>query len=183
MYKVYDNFISAKEQQVLLDFLMKNTNNLFNNLRAYTDFAVQPKNSVAFYYLPITEQLDNYKEIQPIIRRAQDLVGVPYSDPKTFYGWALSVAPRGSECIDHLDPLDKELLKTKKIVRMNIIIQNSTRGGNFDFFIDSKWVTTKPSECSMITFDASDITHKITHNYSNKPRINLSIDAVVDRNL
>lgn len=181
MYKIYENFITADEQKIVLDFLIKNTNNLVANLRAYTDFGIQPNDSVAYYYLPVSKYLDSQSEVQSIIRRAQDLIGASYEDPKTFYGWALSVAPRGADCIAHFDPLNAELLKTKKIVRMNIFIQNATRGGDFDFLIDGEWVKTKPPECSMLTFDASDIKHRITHNVGKQPRINLSIDAVVDR--
>jgi hypothetical protein len=181
MYKIYENFITTEEQKMVLDFLMKNTKSLVANLRTYADFAIQPSNSIAYYYLPLSKFLDNESEILSIIRRAQNLTGVPYEDPKTFYGWAISVAPRGADCIAHKDVLDPNLLKTKKIVRMNILIQNATRGGNFDFFINDEWVTTKPLECCLLTFDASDIQHRITHNLGNKPRINLSIDAVVDR--
>jgi hypothetical protein len=81
-------------------------------------------------------------------------------------------------------PVIKRLMKTKKIVRINVIVKNAKLGGTFQLSTESNgsnYIDADIPDKGLMTFDASDIWHRITKNLSGTTRINLSIDAVVDR--
>jgi hypothetical protein len=74
-------------------------------------------------------------------------------------------------------------MKTKKILRINLIVQNAKRGGTFQLsnVSNNDYVDADIPDKGLMMFEASEIWHRITANLSSTTRINLSIDAVVDR--
>jgi hypothetical protein len=182
MYKVIPEFISPVEQESIIRYVQEKIKSQNGTLQSYSNN--MQKHGQAFevstehiYYFPVGEEDD---QIADIVKRMQDSIGVQHQNPNTYYGWVISITPNGTEVPEHVDPIDKSL-KDKKIVRMNVLVRNATRGGLFDLKdCDGKWVTADIPDRALMVFDASEIPHRITKNLSNTTRINLSIDTVVD---
>jgi hypothetical protein len=186
MYKSYIDFITDTEQQLLIEYVNKKILDSNNKLKSYAHHAnIENKLSTnpvePLYYFYIEDDLNKNDILNNIVRRMQKFAQVSEENPKTYFNWVVSIAPIGSEVIDHRDPLDEELLKTKKIVRINLLIKNATRGGKFELLQNDKWIDATVPDKALMIFDASDVFHRITKNISNVTRINLSIDSVIDR--
>jgi hypothetical protein len=125
--------------------------------------------------------MDSNKVIADIVSKAQDFIGVTHNIPDTIYTSAINIVTRNTEIPAHFDYLDPELLKTKKIVRINIHIQNAKVGGLLCTEKNNIINELIIPERALMTFDASDIKHWVSKNYSGVPRYTLSIVAVVDR--
>lgn len=189
MYKVIPDFISDDEQVFLKKLVAEYIAKSSGNLRSYADHEQQHnstfgRNTEPIFFFSIVEELKTNIKLQDIVRRMQKAVGVPEENPNTYFNWVISIAPRDTEVMNHVDPLDEELMKTKKIVRINLIVQNAKRGGTFQLSKESNavnYIDADIPDKGLMTFDASDVWHRITKNLSGTTRINLSIDAVVDR--
>jgi hypothetical protein len=189
MYKVVPDFISDEEQKFLVELVDQYIAKSSGKLRSYADHeqhhnATFGRNTEPIYFFSIVEELKTNTKLQEIVRRMQKTVGVSEENPNTYFNWVISIAPRGTEVMNHVDPLDPELMKTKKIVRINVIIKNAKLGGTFQLNTESNglnYIDADIPDKGLMTFDASDIWHRITKNLSGTTRINLSIDAVVDR--
>lgn len=193
MYKVISNFITEEEQQYIKNFVNEKIKQLDNKLPLYTEneqmFFAHENNfegilnrkteSILFFYS--NDDIKENKKLTEITHRIQDAFDIPHGNPNTYFNWVVSLSPNGTEVPAHVDPLEDELIRTKKIFRMNLIIQNAKRGGNFDLLGKDGWVTADIPDRAVMGFDASDITHRITKNLSGTTRINFSIDAVIDR--
>lgn len=186
MYKVIPNFISDEEQSFLLDLVRKYT---ASNLRSYADHeqhhnSVYGKSTEPIFFFSILDELKTNKKLQEIVRKMQKAAGVSEENPNTHFNWVISIAPRGTEVMNHIDPLDEERLKTKKILRINLLVQNAKRGGSFKLSKISngnEYIDADIPDKGLMMFEASEIWHKITMNLSNTVRVNLSIDALIDR--
>jgi hypothetical protein len=176
-YDIVENFISVDEAKAIKEYMKLNK----SEYGSYTEFELSKDDKIRVSYLRINKAEDTIKEIVDAIKRAQDYCKVPYINYHTKNGWAISYAFQGSEVPRHLDRLPSEMGLTKKILRMNMIVQEATRGGDFYLMDGDKKVIVKVPERALFIFDASAIEHGVTKNLGVKPRINLSIDAVVDR--
>jgi hypothetical protein len=190
MYRVIPNFITTKEQQYLKEYTNKKVLEANGKLKSYSDHEqLYSKTNIAniepLYYFYIQDDLKTNTLLAEIVRKMQVAVGVSEENPNTYFNWVISIAPPKAEVLAHVDPISPEVLKDKKIVRINLLVQNAARGGRFELTEDKQgkgsWVEAKIPDMALMTFDASDIWHQITKNMSNTTRINLSIDAVVDR--
>lgn len=194
MYQVFEDFISIDEQAYIKSFVSTRINELNGNLQSYssheqmfimedgnfTDVLKRDNEPVLFF--SIADDIGCNEILSNIAHKMQDVANVSYENPNTYFNWVISLCPNGTEVLAHLDPLSSELRKTKKIVRMNVIVQNAKRGGTFDLQSkDKKWITADIPERALMIFNASDTIHKISKNLSNVTRINFSIDAVVDK--
>jgi len=188
MYKVVPDFISDDEQTFLKDLVSQYITKSNGNLRSYADHeqhhnSVNGRNTEPIFFFSIVEELKTNTRLQDIVRRMQKAAGVPEENPNTHFNWVISVAPRGTEVMNHTDPLDAERMKTKKILRINLIVQNAKRGGTFQVskVSNDAYIDADIPDKGLMMFEASEIWHRITANLSNTTRINLSIDEVVDR--
>ena len=186
MYKTLDNFITDEEQQYVKSFIAKRITELGGNLRSYSDHEqkyheVNERTTEPIAFFRIDKDIGVDEKLTSIIHRMQDAAKVSHDNPCTYFNWVISLSPIGTEVLNHIDPLDEELSKTKKIIRMNVLVQNAKRGGNFDLLDDSGWNTAIIPDKALMIFEASEIPHRITKNLSSVTRINLSIDAVVDK--
>ncbi|WP_395652505.1 hypothetical protein [Brevundimonas sp.] len=189
MYKVIPDFISDDEQVFLKELVAQYIAKSSGKLRSYADHeqhhnATFGRNTEPIYFFSIVEELKTNTKLQEIVSRMQKAVGVPEENPNTYFNWVISIAPRNTEVMNHVDPLDEKLMATKKIVRINLIVENAKRGGIFQLSKESNamnYVDADIPNKGLMTFDASDIWHRITKNLSGTTRINLSIDAVVNR--
>jgi len=193
MYKVIPEIITVEEQQYIKNFVHEKIKSLDGKLPLYTDneqmFFAHEKDyegvlnrkteSILFFYSG--DDIKSDEKLTNITQRIQDAFDIPHGNPNTYFNWVVSLSPNGTEVPAHKDPLEDELIKTKKIFRMNLIIQNAKRGGNFDLYGNDGWVTADIPDRAVMGFDASDVTHRITKNLSRTTRINFSIDAIIDR--
>jgi hypothetical protein len=188
MYRVIPNFIDVEEQIFLKDLVTNYKVRSGNNLRSYAeheqhDNSKHGRFSEPIYFIPIVDELKNNTRLQDIVKRMQKVAGVSKENPNTYFNWVISIAPRGTEVLHHRDPINSDVPKTKKILRINLIAQNAKRGGEFQIFSPktNEFVVAKIPDRGLMMFDASELTHRITINTSNTTRINLSIDALIDR--
>lgn len=171
---IINDIITDKEQNDILEYV----NSQKNNMGTYAKFGPQPNHFIPVSFIDLNTDNSYPKLIDDIIKKVQDLFFLPYVNPHTGYGWAISYGYKGSGVLPHKDPFNK-INKDDISFRMNILIQNSDSGGDFVFHYGDKQNVIKVPNKSLMIFPASEIEHSISKNNSNKPRINLSIDAIV----
>lgn len=121
--------------------------------------------------------------IKNIIKRIQDLLGFSYKNYKTWSGWGISYGFIGSGVIKHKDPVNEDSGKNDILIRMNTIIQNTDKGGNFVFHYPEHDKIINVPEKALMVFPASVIDHSVSKNRSTKIRMNFSIDTIVDKSV
>lgn len=121
--------------------------------------------------------------IKNIIKRIQDLLGFSYKNYKTFSGWGISYGFIGSGVIYHTDPLNIDSGPNDILIRMNTMVQNADKGGNFVFHYPNQNKIINVPEKALMVFPASIINHSVSKNRSNKVRMNFSIDTIVDKSV
>jgi hypothetical protein len=136
-----------------------------------------------FSFFSMLEELKTNTRLQNLVKRMQEAANVTEENPNTHFNWVVSIAPRGTEVLRHVDPLYDERIKTKKILRINLLVQNAKRGGAFQIYPNNKddFIDVEIPDRALMMFYASEIDHRITMNLSDTTRINLSIDALIDR--
>lgn len=174
---IINDIITDQEQKDILEYV----NSQKNNMGTYSKFGPQPPYFVPVSFIDLGKENSYPKCVDNIIRRVQDLFELPYTNPHTGYGWAISYGYKGSGVLPHTDPFNK--INADDIsFRMNIIVQNAESGGKFIFHYKNGNKIIEIPEKALMVFPASEIEHSISKNLDKKERVNLSIDAVVPRN-
>ena len=179
MYQIFENFITEDEADKLKEFVSDNKNSLRNIFNLYKNqVTLEFDYNNNYTHCISLSKVDNWPEtLSNVINRMQEKAGVSKENPNTPFGWVISYATKEQTMPPHFDL--KPINKPDAIVtRMNVIIQNSEEGGNFNFFINDKWEKVNVPERALIVFLASEVKHWVDETKGLKPRINLSIDSI-----
>jgi hypothetical protein len=173
---IIKNIITDQEQKDIIEYV----NSQKNQMGTYCKFGQQNNDMIPVSFIDLSGNNLNTKLINSVIKRVQDLFNLPNENPYTDYGWAISYGYKGCSVVKHKDPFAKSN-KNDISFRMNIIIQNANSGGKFVFHYNNNDKIIEIPEKALMVFPASEIEHSISKNLGNKPRINLSFDAIVDK--
>lgn len=171
---IINNIITDQEQKDILKYVDSQK----NKMGTYCKFGQQDKNLIPVSFIDLGKKDSYPKFIDSIIKRVQDLFALPYSNPNTDYGWAISYGYKGCAVERHRDPFIK-INKSDISFRMNIIVQNASSGGKFIFHYKNGDKIIEIPDKALMVFPASEIEHSISKNLDKKERVNLSIDAIV----
>jgi hypothetical protein len=197
-YLVIENFITKEEQKELLNIVETNKNTMFSfdyfndkeivkdindkvaklTLKSNLPITVEKHN----YLLPIENKLNDNTTIQFIIKKLETVIKVPIVNSNTVFGWGFTYLYQGASVAPHYDPI-KNKKQNQIIIRMNIIVQPALDGGNFMLYNNDGFLTEELilPELSLMIFPASEVLHSISVNKKESPRINFSIDTIVDK--
>lgn len=173
---IINNIITDQEQEDILNYVDSQK----NKMGTYCKFGQQAENLISVSFIDLGNSNLHPEFIGKIIKRVQDLFALPYANPRTDYGWAISYGYKGCSVVKHKDPFNK-INENDISFRMNVIIQNASSGGKFIFHHNNKEKIVEIPEKALMVFPASEIEHSISRNLGNKVRVNLSFDAIVDK--
>lgn len=176
-YLIFNDIITDEEQLKIIDYVESRK----ENMDTYFKFSPEYLNTLPVGLIPLNNEEEHPDFIRNIIKRIRDLLGVSSKNYRTWSGWGISYGFIGSGVIKHKDPVNKDSSPNDILIRMNTIVQNADKGGNFVFHYTNHNKIINVPEKALMVFPASVIDHSVSKNRSNKIRLNFSIDTIVDK--
>jgi hypothetical protein len=174
---IFHNIITDEEQSKIIDYAESRK----NNMDSYSKYSEKYLDTLPVGLIPLNNEEEHPDFIRDIIKRIRDLLGVSSKNYRTWSGWGISYGFIGSGVINHKDPVNKDSGPNDILIRMNTIVQNTDKGGNFVFHYPNQNKIINVPEKALMVFPASEIDHSVTKNRSHKIRLNFSIDTIVDK--
>lgn len=174
---IFNDIITDEEQLKIIDYAESKK----ETMDTYFKYSPEYLNTLPVGLIPLNNEEEHPEFIRNIIKRIRDLLGVSSKNYRTWSGWGISYGFIGSGVINHKDPINKDSGPNDILIRMNTIVQNADKGGNFVFHYTNHNKIINVPEKSLLVFPASVIDHSVSKNRSNKIRLNFSIDTIVDK--
>ena len=174
---IFHNIITDEEQLKIIDYVESRK----DTMDTYFKYSPEYLNTLPVGLIPLNDEEEHPDFIINIIKRIRDLLGVSSKNYRTWSGWGISYGFIGSGVIKHKDPVNKDSSPNDILIRMNTMVQNADKGGNFVFYYPEHDKIINVPEKSLLVFPASVIDHSVSKNRSNKIRLNFSIDTIVDK--
>lgn len=176
-YLIFNDIITDEEQYKIIAYAESKK----ATMDTYFKYSMEYLDTLPVGLIPLNNEEEHPDFIKEILIRIRDLLGVSSKNYRTWSGWGISYGFIGSGVINHRDPVNKDSSPNDILIRMNTIVQNADKGGNFIFHYPSHNKIINVPEKSLMVFPASMIDHSVSKNRGNKIRLNFSIDTIVDK--
>jgi hypothetical protein len=176
---IFHNIITDEEQSKIIAYAESRK----DHMDTYFKYAMDYANTLSVGLIALNNEEEHPDFIKDVIKRIRELLGFSSKNYRTWSGWGISYGFIGSGVINHRDPVNKDSGPNDILIRMNTMIQNTDKGGNFVFYYPDHHKIINVPEKALMVFPASVIEHSVSKNRSNKVRLNFSIDTIVDRSV
>jgi hypothetical protein len=194
---IIKNFITKEEQQELLSIVLNNKDKMesYLSFNKFIEDLKRRNKTIKVHGIPLdgvsssfifrfNEETLSTNIIKSIFKRLEATIKAPILTKTTIFGSGLTYMFKGAEVVPHYDVCEFKK-DNEVIVRMNIVIQSALEGGNFIFYNDDTTFNKEViiPELAVMIFPASEVLHSVSRNEKGLPRVTLSVDTVVHKDI